>query len=117
MNKKEKLIVKILKDDLKSINKLLFEQEKELNKIKTKGFDKEIHKDNRESILTGLSHTIGYCTCHKTLTEKIIFYLEKKSHKDIQKLIDEDKKISNLNKKELKRVFSEVKLKVNKKRK
>lgn len=117
MNKKEELINKILMKELKPIQKLLNDYQKQLADIDKNGFDKEIHKSNRKSIYSGLNYTIGYCTSHIELTKKVLYYLKQEDYRDIEAIIEEGERISKENKKELNRVFKEVTKKVNKKRK
>jgi len=112
MNKKEKLIVGILKQELKGIKKCLKDQESQISDIKKNGFDKEIHKKNRDSIWTGLHYTQGYCTAHIWMTEKFLSLLSLKNHKEVKKLINENEAIKKENKAEFKRVFNEAKKKL-----
>jgi len=107
MTTKDELITGILNKELKSIKKLLKEQEAQLNDIRTNGFDKEIHKSNHENILTGLSYTIGYCTCKIEETKKILS-LMKLDVGGITKLIEKNKEIEKLNKKEMDKIFREI---------
>ena len=109
MNRKDKLIIGILKKDLKSIKKTLKDQEEQIADIEKNGFDKEIHKDNRLSIRTGLSYTQGYCTGHICLTEKIIHLLQKSDARDIEAIIEEDRIVSKKNKAEMKKLFDGIK--------
>ncbi len=111
MNKKEKLIAGILKQELKSIKKCLKEQESQISDIKKNGFDKEIHKKNRDSIWTGLHYTQGYCTAHIWMTEKFLSLLKLKNHKEVKKLIEDNKAIKKANRAELQKIFDEVKKK------
>lgn len=97
MTKKDKLIIKLISGDLKIIKKTLKDSEKDLKNCK-----------NNE-LKSGLNYTIGYCTAHVWLIEKFIFYLNKKSSKDIQKIIDKNKEINKHNKKELNKLFKNIK--------
>ncbi len=116
MIKKEKLILNLFKEELKPIKKLLKDYQEQLNNIDKNGFDKEIHKGNKKSIYSGLNYTIGYCNGHIELTKKLLYYLSL-STSQIHKQIEEDKKITELNRKEMQRVFKEVKDSVNKQKK
>jgi len=111
MTTKDELIFGILNKELKSIKKLLKEQEEQLNDIRTNGFDKEIHPDNHESILTGLSYTIGYCTCKIEETKKVL-NLMKLDVGGITKLIEKNKEIEKTNKKELDKMFGEIRKRI-----
>ena len=113
MTKKEELIVGILKEDLKSIKKLLKEQEKQLNDIRKNGMDPDIHKAYRTEIQTGLSYTIGYCTGHIKSVESSVELLGM-TDIEIEELIAENKRISAENKKHLDEVFGELKKRVKK---
>lgn len=114
MNKKEELISKLLKDELKAIKKFLKDYEEQLADIDKNGFDKEIHKGNHKSIYSGLNYTIGYCTSHIALTEKVLYYLKQASYKDIEAIIEENKIISKENKKTLNKLFKKIKSKTKK---
>src|ERR1017187_9319617 len=105
MTTKEILIVKILKEELKDIKKLLKSQEEQIKDIEKNGMDPEIHPDNIISIQTGLSYTQGYCTGHIKSVENVLMLLNKKGIKDIKKLIEENKKIDLQNKKYLHDLF------------
>ncbi len=107
MTKRDELIITILTKDLKSLKKLLSDHQKQLNAIRKKGFDKEIHPGNRFNIATGLSYTIGYCTCKIEETKGIIDLL-KKDAKGIQFIIDHNKKIEELNNKTMKELFNKI---------
>ena len=113
MTRKDELIIEILNKELKGIKKLLKEQEDYLNTIKKKGFDKEIHPGNHESILSGLNYTIGYCTCKIEETKKIIRLLKKSDYRDIEEIIEKNKEIEKMNKENLVAVFGMLKGKKN----
>lgn len=106
MTKRDELITDMLKKDLKGIKNTLKDQEKALKDLKDNGFG-EIHKGNRAGIWDGYNYTIGYCSGHIQLAEDVISMLEM-SLPEINKLIAENKRIEELNKKELKRVFDLV---------
>jgi len=112
MSKKDELIIGILNKELKSIKKLLKEQEATLEDIRINGFDKEIHKSNHESILTGLSYTIGYCTCKIEETKKIIYLLKQVDAKAIETIIEKNREIEKLNKKEMDKMFGEIRKRI-----
>lgn len=115
MTKKEELIVGILKKELIHINKMLKEQELQIADITKNGFDKEIHKGNRDGIWTGLHYTLGYCTAHIYNTKGFIELLKLKDHKAVEKLIKENETIEKQNKAELKKIFDDIKKNVQKK--
>lgn len=108
MEKKEKLIIGILTEDLKGIKKTLKNQEEQLNDIRKNGINKEIHKAYHIEIQTGLSYTSGYCTGHIKLAESVIELLGMSS-KEIEELIADNKRISAENKKYLKDMFDDIK--------
>ena len=108
MEKKEKLIIGILTEDLKGIKKTLKNQEEQLNDIRKNGINKEIHKAYHIEIQTGLSYTSGYCTGHIKLAESVIGLLGI-SNKEIEELIADNKRISAENKKYLKEMFDDIK--------
>lgn len=108
MEKKEKLIINILKKDLIGIRKTLKEQEKQLKDIRKNGIDSEIHPAYHIEIQTGLSYTSGYCTGHIKLAESVINLLEMSST-EIEELIADNKRISAENKKYLDGIFNEIK--------
>ena len=106
MTKRDELITDMLKKDLKSIRKTLKDQEEALKDLKDNGFG-DIHKGNRAGIWDGYNYTIGYCTGHIKLAEDVISMIGM-SLPEINKLIAENKKIEEANKKEMKRVFELV---------
>ncbi len=108
MEKKEKLIIGILTEDLKGIKKTLKNQEEQLSDIRKNGINKEIHKAYHIEIQTGLSYTSGYCTGHIKLAESVIGLLGM-SNKEIEELIADNKRISAENKKYLKEMFDDIK--------
>jgi hypothetical protein len=111
MNKKNKLIANIFKNELKGIKKCLKEQEVQIADIKKNGFSKEIHKKNKDSMWTGLHYTQGYCTAHIFMTEKFLSILKLKE-KEIKHLIKENEAIDAKNKAELKIIFDKIKNKI-----
>lgn len=117
MTKKDELIIYILRKELKGIKKLMDESQSDLDSIRKNGFDKEIHHGNHYDILTGLAHTIGYCTCKIHDTKGIISMLKKGDYRDIETLIEHNKEIEKKNKKMLDELFDKVKLKLKKPRK
>lgn len=112
MTKKDELIIGILNKELKSVKKLLKEEQAQLDDISKNGFDKEIHPGNHESILTGLSYTIGYCTCKIEETKKTIYLLKQVDAESIEAIIEKDREIEKLNKKEFDRVFGEIRKRI-----
>lgn len=104
MTTKENIISDILKKELKGLKNLMDDNQKQLDSIRKKGFDKEIHPGNHNDILTGLSHTIGYCTSKLQMTKDVIG-LMKLDVSGLNKLIKENKKIEKQNKKTLDSVF------------
>lgn len=112
MTKKEELILEILEKDLKGIRTHLKSQEKEIEKLKKKGFDSDIHPAWHLDIKTGLSYTQGYCTGYISHSEQVISLLKLKDDKAVLDLIAENKKIEAANKKHLDEVFGEVKKRI-----
>jgi hypothetical protein len=108
MTKKDELIIGILKKELISIKKCLKDQEEQISTIKKNGFDKNVHKGNRDSIWTGLHYTQGYCTAHIFMTKKVIDLLKLSDYKDVEALIEENKAIEKSNKLEFKKLFVEI---------
>jgi len=117
MTKKEELIIGILKKELIGIKKLLRAQDKQIKEIQKNGFDSEIHPANHIDIRTGLSYTQGYCTGHIKQTESIIELLEMSDAKDIEALLEENRKIEEENKQYLKDIFSDIRKRVKKENK
>ncbi len=108
MTKKDELIIGILRKELISIKKCLKDQKNQISDIKKNGFDKEIHKGNRDSIWTGLHYTQGYCTAHIWMTKKVIDLLKLSDYRDVEALIEENKAIDKSNKLEFKKLFDAV---------
>ena len=108
MEKKEKLIIGMLKSDLIGIKKTLKNQEQQLNDIRKNGIDSEIHPAYHIEIQTGLSYTQGYCTGHIKLAESVINLLGM-SNAEIEELIADNKRISAENKKYLEDMFKDIK--------
>ena len=108
MEKKEKLIINILKKDLIGIQKTLKNQETQLRDIRKNGMSSEIHPAYHIEMQTGLSYTSGYCTGHIKLAESVINLLEMSST-EIEELIADNKRISAENKKYLDGIFNDIK--------
>ena len=108
MEKKEKLIINILKKDLIGIQKTLKNQETQLKDIRKNGISSEVHPAYHIEIQTGLSYTSGYCTGHIKLAESVINLLGMSST-EIEELIADNKRISAENKKYLDGIFNDIK--------
>lgn len=115
MTKKDELIIGILKKELKHINKLLKDQEEQIENLKKNGFDSDVHPAHRIDIRTGLSYTQGYCTGHLVLAKNVIELLSMSNARDIEALIEENKRIEQENKKRLKAMYKELKIGLKKK--
>lgn len=116
MTRKDELIIGILKKELKTIKNLLKEQERQIKDISKNGFDSEIHPAWHLDIGTGLSYTSGYCTGHIVLAERVMGLLKLSDAKDVEALLEKNRKIEAANKKYMDDVLSDIKKRVKNKK-
>ena len=81
MNKRDKLIIGILSDDLKGIKKVLKDQDTQINDLNKKGFGKDVHPVWYLDIKSGLSYTQGYCNGYINHAEKMTELLKLEDEK------------------------------------
>ena len=106
MTKKEKLILSVLEEGSEKINDLEESRQEMIEDYEKNGFG-DMHPENIEGYKTGLHYTWGYCVGHKFLLEKITKLLSMNT-KEIEEMIEEDKRISEENSKRLKKIFDDI---------
>lgn len=109
MNKKEKLIYKVLNDGSEGLKKTKKNHEEMIKDYQTNGFG-DMHPNNIGSYKTGLSYTHGYCIGHLELLKEINSLLSM-SVNEIKELISENEKISIENDKYMNSLLDEIKKK------
>ena len=104
---KEELILKVINDGQKSLEKTQKNHEKMIKKYHKKGFG-DMHPNNIEGYKSGLNYTLGYTFGHLELLKKVNSLMEM-TPGQIKDLIKENKKIDRQNKKYMKEMFDKLK--------
>ncbi len=112
MNKRDKLIIGILEEDLIGIKKVLKDQNKQIKELDKNGFNKDVHPGWYLDIRSGLSYTQGYCNGYINHAEKMTDLLTLEDEKAVLELIKENKRISAENKKHMDEVFKDLKKRI-----
>ena len=106
MEDKEKIILDIIKEHLKHIEKFGKEQKDMLDDVR-KG-DSDIHPNNIEDIKSGLSYSHGYSVGHSELSKKIIKLLNM-SVDEINDMLAEEEEIRKENKRYMDNLLERIK--------
>jgi len=106
---KEELILKVVNDGKKSLEKTQKDYEKLINEYQKNGFG-DMHPNNIELYKTGLHYTLGYTFGHLELLKKTN-NLMSMTKSQIELLIKENKKIERRNKKYVKELLEKIKSK------
>lgn len=112
MNKRDKLIIGILEEDLIGIKKVLKDQNKQIKELDKNGFNKDVHPGWYLDIRSGLLYTQGYCNGYINHAEKMTDLLKLEDEKAVLELIKENKRISAENKKHMDEVFKDLKKRI-----
>lgn len=98
--KRDVILLKILSDDLKNVEKHLKSYEKDLKESRKK-------KDFQE-IIEGHTHTVGYFTGYKECLKKILEHMNC-SAEDLINMLKKNAEIETKNIKYLDKIFKEIK--------
>jgi len=108
-SEKESLILKVINNGKKGLEKTQKSHEEMIEDYQNNGFG-DMHPGNIESHKTGLSYTLGYTFGHLELL-KSVNNLMNMSPEEIRDLILENKRIEKENKKHMDDILKEIKLK------
>lgn len=104
---KEELIIKVINDGSKAMNKTQKNHEKMIKNHQENGFG-DMHPNNIEGYKTGLNYTLGYTFGHLELLKKVNELISM-TPEEIKELIKENEKIALENKRHLDDVFLKIK--------